>query len=349
MANIQTFRAFEDFPTERHIFNIEPTFAASMAASSCFKVFDELSTAIYYFVGQHLNETIPRSIIYEFGIVGTVNHAFDVQLLNSDSAVSQGNTSTELMLKVRPLVSNLVVQFGYFEPCFSPVSRAFDFSAKSSLQELESLFRFDKEFGVVKSLSIAEETEIIPAVNINTYLFSRSMLDNNVWKFTAKYSKPLSSHIMLDSQCLDFAFRDSVQDYRNTSYLAEFKPFVRKNLESRLGISDTIDSALETRKSFFLAGFVFDSAKEVSKSFVDSIRDILGNLRMNRIFTFNQLVVVKLPKSLARLFISIDRSFKEKVVYFLTSFQRINDSYFLFIRRVYAIFIHQQAHSEVIL
>jgi len=42
MANKTTIRAFEDFPTERHILNIEPAFATSMTVSSGFWVFDKL-------------------------------------------------------------------------------------------------------------------------------------------------------------------------------------------------------------------------------------------------------------------------------------------------------------------
>jgi len=141
-----------------------------------------------------------------------------------------------------------------------------------------------------------------------------------------------------------------MQDNRHRTNLAEFEPFVRQNLKSTLGESDAINSALESRKPFLFAGLVLHSAKEVRKCFMDSIRNILLNLRMNlKKFACKLFVVIKLPQSLARFFVSLFGNVKKLVINCLTSFERIDDFNLLFSRRINAIPIHQQAHIQVIL
>src|SRR3989344_8883966 len=108
----------------------------------------------------------------------------------------------------------------------------------------------------------------------------------NIRHFTSKDSKPLVNLVALDSESLDFAFRNSVENDWNATNLAQPNPFVREKLETRLRKGNAIHSTFETRKSFLFARLIFDSAKEVSKSFVNSIGNILLRLRMNfRIFT----------------------------------------------------------------
>ena len=345
MANIQTIRAFEDFSTERHILNIKPAFATSMTASFGLGVFDKLSTTYYSLVGQHLNETIPRSIVYKFGIIGTVNHAFDIQILNSNNAVSQSEVSAKFMVKIRPLVSNFVVQSGYFKPCLSPVSRAFFLSAQSSLYKLESFLALDKEFRVVNTFTIAEEAEVIPAVDINANLFNRWMLNNDIRQFTAKEGKPLSSLVLLDSQGLDFASWGSMQNNRNTTNLAEFKPSLIQKLKSRLRIGYATNFALKSGITCFNLDSFFaklNPVKEVVKSLMQSVRDILQNLRMcliiiRRAGSFNVLherIKIKLL-GCHKLFVLA----KKSVVYVFAYLKLVKKSYFLLVRRIYSIFV----------
>jgi len=140
-----------------------------------------------------------------------------------------------------------------------------------------------------------------------------------------------------------------MQDNRHRANLTEFKLFVGQNLEATLRKSDAIHSALESGKPFLFAGLVFDSAKEVGKSLVNSVRNILFNLRMYvGMFASKMFVVVKLPQSLSRLFICLFGNVKKLIVDCLTIFERINNSGLLFSRRINPIPIHQQAHSQVI-
>jgi len=164
----------------------------------------------------------------------------------------------------------------------------------------------------------------------------------NIRHFTSKDSKPLVNLVALDSESLDFAFRNSVENDWNATNLAQPNPFVREKLETRLRKGNAIHSTFETRKSFLFARLIFDSAKEVSKSFVNSIGNILLRLRMNfRIFTSKIFVEVKTTKRYFSKLVAVNRQSKKLIVNCFVILERFNDSYILLIRRIQTIFIHQ--------
>jgi len=78
------------------------------------------------------------------------------------------------------------------------------------------------------------------------------------------------------------------------------------------------------------------------------IRNILLRLRIYfKIFSSKMLVVIKLPQSLARLFVGLDRSFKKFIIDSLAYFKRINNPQLLFLRRIYPKPIHSQFHDNM--
>src|SRR3990167_3043346 len=123
MQNIKTFRAFEDPFTEGHIFNIFPTTAASMTASSGLGVFNELSATHYGFVGQHIHKHSPRSIIYTFSKIRIMNHIFDVEGFPSNYSISQCKASAQLVKPVSTYVADFEMLLCQSEPCLSSISR----------------------------------------------------------------------------------------------------------------------------------------------------------------------------------------------------------------------------------
>ena len=171
------------------------------------------------------------------------------------------------------------------------------------------------------------------------------MLNNFSFNFTSKCSEPLASFVLLDSQGLNLTFWDSMQDDRYRAYFANLDSFVTKQLESRLWKSYAINPRLEPRKTFFLTRLIFDSTKEIRESFMHSIRNILLDLRMYfKVFSSKMLVIIKLPKSLASAFVSLFRDVKKLIVDCLSNLERINNSFFMFIRRIQSIFIHLNDH-----
>lgn len=342
MQNNKTLRAFEDSPIQRHI-NILPTVIAPMATPSCSWVLHTTSTACYSFVFQEVCEHSPSSIAYLLRPEAVIHHTFDVQLLDGDERISIDNLPAEFMQEITPLVGNLVLQPCYFESCFSPVFRAFDLPAQSSLQKLEPLFGLDEEARILNLLSIGESCEALQS-DIDADLFSRRMLDFDIRQLTGEDSKPLPDLILLDGQSLDLSLRDTMQDNRHRTNLAQSEPSVRQQFESALGESDAVHPTLEARKSLFLAGLVLDPAKEVGESLMHSIRDILNNLRMDRILAFDEIIIIKFVEANRAELVGINRQCKKLIVDCLTSLERINDSYLLLSRRINPEFIHQQAH-----
>ena len=126
---------------------------------------------------------------------------------------------------------------------------------------------------------------------------------------------------------------------RNSSDVAEFQSFILKNLEPRLRIGDTMNSAFESRKAFLSGGLVFHTSKEMSKCFVNSIRHILCNLGMNRIFTFNQCVVIKSPEYGMRLFIGVYRGMKKIIIDCFAGLKSMNEFPLLFLGRIESVCI----------
>ena len=242
MANIKTFRARELSLTERHILNIEPALAASMAASSCSWIFHNTSTAYNSFVFQEVCEHSPSSITNLPCPEAVIHHSLDVKLLNSDEGIFIDNIPAEFVQEISSLIGNLNMLFVQPEDSLPSIHTSFLLPIQSSMQELQFLFGLDEETRILYLLSIGEGSEILNA-DINTYLFSRSVLDLNIRQFTGKYSKPQISLVDFDCQGLDLAFWDSMQDNRYASNLAQSEPFVREKLETRLRESLRMEEA----------------------------------------------------------------------------------------------------------
>ena len=343
MANKTTTGAIEDSFSQRHILDIEPAIAAFVTAPSCLGIFHNASTACYSFVFQEAYESSPSSITNLSCPEAIIHHTFDVQLLDSDNGIFVCDFPAQLVQEVSPLICNFDVLFVQSENSFSSVTASFLLSAQSSVQEFEFLFGFDKEVRICNLLSVGKCSKAFQS-DINADLFSRRMNDFSVGQFAGEDSKPLSSFVLFDCQSLNFSFGDSVKNDWKISNLAQLQPFVGENFESGLWKSYAIDSALETRKSFFFAGLVLDSAKEVLKSFVNPVRNILCDLRMNLKSSFYDVVVVKfVERNIAKL-VGIDGKSKKLIIDCLASLERINQSNFLLARRIQTIFIHLNDH-----
>ena len=286
-------RTIELSPRERHVLPV-PTFGA-FACSSTWVNSNALSTTNYGFVGQKIEESSPGSIMYAFSEIIIMNHVFDVKMFNTDFAVSECKAFSELVQPVSSDIADFEMLFRQSEPCFSPVTGTFDFSADSSLQSSDFVLSIDQESGVRYACSVGKDSKVLGA-DINTDTGVEMRMNNFIsWNFTGKDSKPLISLILLDCHGLDFAFWSTMQDYWNVSYPIEFKPFIRHNFEARLRKGYAIYSGFKTGKTFFLTRFILDSPEEVLKCLVNPVRDILLGLGMYlRIFAGKVFVEVKL-------------------------------------------------------
>ena len=342
MQNNKTRGTRELSPTQRHI-NLSPASATSMTASSGLGILQELSTKCYLFVGHHIHKHFPRSVRYMFSKMMISDHIFDVKIFTSNYTVSQSEASAQFMQEVSTNVADFKMLSGKFESCLSSVCRAFDFPAHSSLQFFEPMLCFNQEVGIFYDFAIGQSGKAFQP-NINTYFAFRGMLHSNIRQFTAESGKPLPSFVLFDSESFNLSFRNSVEDDWQIANLRYLNVLVADELEAELRVSDAINPALVARKTFFFRMF-FYPAKEVSKSFVNSVRNILLGLRMNiRIFTRKIFVKVKLIKINIAKLVSIFIQRKKLIVDLLASDERINQSDFLFPARINPKFIRQQAH-----
>jgi len=132
-----------------------------------------------------------------------------------------------------------------------------------------------------------------------------------------------------------------MQDNLNVAYFRSIQLPIINKLKSRLRIGNAVNPALKARKTLLFAGFVLNSTKEVLKGFMNSIRNILQDLRVD-IFklSFENMIIVKLVKRYLSKLIDVFGYYKKFVISFLTHLKLFKEPYLLFFRRIQAIFEH---------
>lgn len=344
MQNIKTFMAFEGSLTERHVLNIEPALAASMAASSGPGIFQKLSTACYSFVGQHIHKTSPRSIVYALSKPAILNHAFDIKSFTGDYAISDGKASAQFVKPVSSDVADLEMLFAQSESDVFPVVRAFNFSADSSLQNLNSFFCFNEEVRISYDFTIGQSGKVLQSnINSNRFFGRRNIF--NLKKFTGENSKPLISFIDFDGHSFDFTLRSSVQNNGDITYFGSIKPPIIDKFESRLIISNTINSGFKAWKSF-LPFLSFNSSKEILKGLMKPYSHILFNLRVKikRILSFEKGIKVKSIKRNTTKLIGIFAHGKKVIINCFGGFKITKKPDFLFRIWINSVFVYSQFH-----
>jgi len=283
--------------------------------------FHNLATSFFRFVCEIPKESSPRSIINVLGEVGMSDHAFDIQIFNSNVTIFLNKKSGKFMKKIIPLICNEFVQFSDIESSFSSVSRAFDFPAQSSLQDFQTPFRCNEIARIFYLCSIRESSKVFkPDIDTNFIVGKFVFLRFNK-NFTTENSKPFSCWRSLDSKRLDFALNGSMQNNLNIANLGNMEFTIYESV-SVLRISYTLVTpegfeAGESGPAFSR----FYSSKKVLKCFVNSVGNILENLAMNtfefRIFSFkfsNNFVHVKLTNGFFVILVFVNPCFKKFVI-----------------------------------
>jgi len=214
------------------------------------------------------------------------------------------------------------------------------------MQNFQSFFRFNQKSRVSYHFTIAQGGKVLQA-DINPDLFGRIMTDFWDINFTGKDDKPLPNIVPLDSHSLDFSFWNSMKDNRNVSNFGDFEMPFGKKLEPTLGISYTENPALETGKSFFFAGLVLDTPKEILKRLMTSIGNILQDLAMQfRKLTFKDITIIKLIKRNLAKVVSIFGNRKKLIICSFASVKMIIKNLLLLPAWINPIPEHSQFHSS---
>jgi len=350
MASKTARSTYKISDSQRYLLNIS-TFVTRHACPSWTNL-HQLRTACYSFVFQALDKSTPRSVRYMFSELVISDHVLNLQILDSNSAKFSYNLPAHLVQEIKPLIANSFIQPTQSNPCFPSVSRAFDFPVNSPMQNLQLCFGLEQMSGISYKLSIGESDKTFKP-NINTNFIFGRMNNIDFRQFTAENSKPLTAFGLLDSESLDFAFRDSVQDngdisdFRSIQSLVINKPKITSlSMINRLRISNAHNSGFIARKSFLFDIFL-DTPKKILERFIQTISNILFDLRINtKIFASKIFAIIKfIQRNIAKL-VSVFVKRKNIVINLLTGDERINKSGFLFPTRINPEFIHQQAHAN---
>lgn len=276
-------------------------------------------------------------------------HILDSQVFNSNSSEPASEFVTEFMKEVKPLVADFVVSPSQEEVSFILISTPLFFLIPTPLQHFEVLFSLNKEVRINHNLSIGQGSEVFNS-DINPDLLGGGMLDGYFWHFTSEDSEPLPSLVAFDSQSLNLAFRNTMQNDWDVADFGSVKTLVAEKLETILRVSNAPNPTLESWKTFLPASRVSDSPKEVLKRPVNPFGNILPNLRKKFWMLARKVIIeVKFPQYLAFFLISFDTQFKKFIINCLTHFKRTNQLLLLLTRRVNSITIYPEFHNGVVI
>jgi len=341
MARKTTNRALESSLTERHIIPCSaPT--ASATTTPCLRVFSKLSTASYRFVGKHLIEPTPRNIKNVLSEPACFEHVLNVQPLTTNNFVFFSDETAGFMQKVSPLIENFQVLLCEFDAGFFSVFASFDSLAVDSLQSCQLPLSTYIESGVGNALPFVVGQEILQT-NINPNFGSGWMFDFWNVNFTGKDCKPLPGMILLDSQGLDFSLRDAMQDDWQVANLGNLQSSIIEEFESALGVCDASYFAFETRKTLLPTKGVFDPMKEVVQRLMNSVRNVLQDLRVNpcKLFRNSEFYVrnkgIEVISACEKMLSVLS---KKNVIDFLANLELVEKSDLLFPRGIQPVLIH---------
>ena len=137
--------------------------------------------------------------------------------------------------------------------------------------------------------------------NINPDLFCGEMLGFRNIYFTDKGSMPLTRLVLFNGKCFNFSFKCSMEYDGYASDFTDFEPSFIEKFKSRLWICDAMNFTFKSRKAFLLTRWVFYTAKEILHRFVNPLRHILSNLRMNgAVSTHKELIKIIFEKPMVK-------------------------------------------------
>lgn len=237
-----------------------------------------LTTSLYRFVCKIIEKLSPTSIRYGLSKTMILQHSLDIQIFNCDKTIGVYNFTGQLMVKIRTLVSNLTVKFGYYKTGFLSIGRTLLFQGKLSLSFGKFLFRFTKIFRVFNSFTSGKYGKE-PYTYINPHGFCRNGLLHRLI-LNRKTGIP-SINFPLDGTSLDSALNGSMHLNLDSAYFRKLKSLWGYLKARLLGISNRVVSTFSFESwitSFPF--FFFNSTKKIMKSLPYSKQNILKNLRM---------------------------------------------------------------------
>lgn len=208
-----------------------------------------LATSFFRFVGKHISEDRPRSIIHRLGKHST-RQPFDIQLLNSNQGVAINQTFRQLMQEVSTLVTNLAMARSHTLSVLFPLGMGANSFSKLPLLLGKPLLPFAV---VARVLNLLASRQVGKVFKPNIYPNGWSgMLRNVNLTFNREAHEPLVA-FSLYGNGLDLPTNRAVQlDFERTNLRESEAIFVEGPTQLRVG--ETIVSVVgsEPRKARFI-------------------------------------------------------------------------------------------------
>ncbi len=245
----------------------------------------QLSTSVFSFVGEFGDERRPSGIIDTLGKPST-SQAFKVQIFDGNRAVAVDDATTNLVLKVRTLIKDVLVCALQKLHGFPATVRAFLASRYFALCNSQLLLRFPVVARIINLSSIRECGEREQA-----NIYADALCPNRqrlCLHFNRKARIPPPC-FTLDRQGLDLSFNLTMQlDFD----LADFRQAEMRTLqrESELRIGERVITGARTkaRESGFAPAL--HSSKERFESLINSMQGVLQDLRMDAVEIRSELL-----------------------------------------------------------
>ncbi len=227
-----------------------------------------LDTGTFCLVFKYLEKLRPACIVGGFGKIQRTNHAFDVQIFVGDFAEASDQIKSCFVVKVFPLVGNVLVELRESFHGFSTVRPALFLPSDGALKPSELLLRLAIVLGRPGFFSAGSDEERLQAkINSDFRIFRRKNL--RIFQFAGEDDEPAIG-LLSEGDCLDCALDFPMKFEFNVS--DALKPGFSDRCAAHRALVDgelyrvEPSMALEPRVSGFLS--VFQTTKECLESAV---------------------------------------------------------------------------------
>ena len=121
----------------------------------------DLRASLCRFTAQNVHELTPAHVVRALS-KPRASDAFDIQILNVDRPVTIHETPSDLMMKVAPLISDMMMQTGHVPARLAPAVRTFLPPRHTALKAAKLLLRPPEVLGRLYRLSLGGDEKSLP-------------------------------------------------------------------------------------------------------------------------------------------------------------------------------------------
>jgi hypothetical protein len=238
--------------------------------------FWSLSSGAFSLIGKHKQKLRPASITHTFAYVGT-GQAHDVEFLDKDNPVGVDQLAAEFVMKVKTLVSYLLMQVANLTGQFDVPATALLTTRAHLLKLGQFFFTGSEPARILNQFASGQGRKVFKAhVNPNASCGCGQGFD--IRHFNLKRGKPITQVVTLENYLLDFGVvgQGAVLKHSYIAYSLDIKPVAFQPYPVVVDVANRLKPpfAFVTGEAWLLA--LPYPAKESIKGFVELSQSLLN-------------------------------------------------------------------------